>query len=84
MQVVINIDDAEYEEIIYLKNTRPLDLNHYDRMIANGIQLPEGHGRLIDADKLVCEKNNHKGEWHFAYVTKTQIEKCPTIIEAEK
>ena len=39
MKIIIDIDKNEYDEIIYFKNTRPLDLNHYDRMIATGTPL---------------------------------------------
>ena len=75
MQMVINIDDTEYEEIIYLKNTRPLDLNHYDRLIANGTPLPKNHGRLIDADVLA---DGFEDNYEFCEA----INATPTIIEA--
>ena len=41
--------------------------------IANGIPLPNGHGRLIDADDV----DNHI----FGFVN---LSSCPTIIEADK
>lgn len=50
MQIVIDIPEETYKEIkegFYDKNTRKMAI-----AIGNGIPLPKGHGRLIDADEL--------------------------------
>ena len=55
------------------------------RAIVNGIQLPKGHGRLIDADKLKDELDTIT-EWNgdvHRYVTERGIDYAPTVIEAD-
>jgi len=48
MQVVIEIDDIDYEAI---KHGKPISAKVMDALI-HGTPLPKGHGRLIDADAL--------------------------------
>ena len=45
------------------------------------VELPEKHGRLIDADLLEPDADYDDGEW-WAYSVK-QIKDAPTILEAE-
>ena len=49
------------------------------------IEVPDGHGRLIDADKLMLDMNQHyyylADEW---YVRTKAVENAPTIIPADK
>lgn len=60
MQIVINIPKEIYD---YIHNEhialRVCDAHQVASAIANGIVLPEHHGRLIDADRLqeVFERN---------------------------
>ena len=53
--------------------------------IINGIPLPKGHGRLIDAEKLeprdISPEPWYSPMWGFELV---DIEDAPTIIEADK
>lgn len=51
MQIVITIDDKDYNDII---TDSPRNLNHYERLIVNGTPLSKGHGRLmiLSEDKL--------------------------------
>lgn len=49
MQIVITIDDKDYNDII---TDSPRNLNHYERLIVNGTPLPKGH-RFIDADEIL-------------------------------
>lgn len=46
-------------------------------------QLPEGHGRLIDADKIDYYEVERFGEPHYM-VWKPHIDGLPTIVPAEK
>ena len=51
----------------------------------NGISLPKGHGRLIDADKLKNDAQTMT-EWNgdvFRCVSERTIDCAPTIIEGE-
>ena len=87
MQVVIDIDDKIYEtlkdndEMLIVSGMRSgkafaLDICY---ATANGTPLPKGHGRLIDADKIISDGLS-KGfcNWY------DEIEYAPTIIEADK
>ena len=47
------------------------------------VPLPEGHGRLVDADALMSDISFFDGgNWHYGYSVK-QIQYAPTILEAE-
>ncbi len=80
MKIVIDIPEYIYR----------LCQGHGDpvyRYIANGTPLPKGHGRLIDADKVVAEAKermkypaNHK----YMECVIAHMELAPTIIEAER
>ena len=48
MQIVIEIPKTLYD-----RAKKPPILGMYEEIIANGIPLPEHHGRLIDADALI-------------------------------
>ena len=74
MQIVIDIPEEEYQT--YINHTEAIldasiPLVHQDLLgaVINGIPLPKGHGRLIDADDLFDN---------------TCIDEIPTIIEADK
>ena len=73
MQIVIDIDESEYNKI---KRANDNYLVSYEKNIKNGTPLPKRHGRLIDADKLI-EKINQ-----FDYYD--QVLDASTIIEADK
>lgn len=76
MQIVIDIPD-EYRD--YIKRNYNFrgkdDYNAAVMAIANGIVLPKGHGRLIDADAL---KETYKsGNWDLHKV----LDHAPTVLE---
>ena len=81
MQIVINIDEDTYKDIIKGKVYSSMrDVPQESVLaIANGTPLPKGHGRLIDADALMQLAQN--------CVTKTvdcnDIARFPTIIDAD-
>lgn len=56
MQLVIDIDEDVYEEImVHNRELRKSGKSAYylEGLIQNGTPLPEGHGRLIDADAFI-------------------------------
>ena len=58
MQIVIEIPEEKYNQIINSyqgSNVRPKD---YEIAIINGTPLPKGHGRLIDAEILIKDMEN--------------------------
>ena len=56
--------------------------------VINGIVIPKGHGRLIDADKLkeryLYMSNDDTAIEGMEYVTKGMIENAEVVIEADK
>lgn len=44
---------------------------------------PKGHGRLIDADELRCEREDFDTYFDYSNVF-DEIDNAPTIIEADK
>lgn len=85
MHIVIDILEEEYQGILNDAEVLPKSLTHYEKIIKNGIPLPKGHGRLIDADelkKLIQEKD----VLHMAgfSVRICDINDTPSIIEADE
>jgi len=52
--------------------------------ICNGIPLPKGHGRLIDADSMKTMKNIQSANFNAIELIRFWIDNQPTIIEADK
>lgn len=75
MQIVIDIPIEQYNEIVYN------DVNKLREIIKNGTPLPKGHGRLIDANKVMCFRYCICGE---EIVEAEDIRNAQTIIEADK
>lgn len=81
MEILINIPAEEFERLVYM------DIFKTREYIQNGIVLPKGHGRLIDADKAakvmldeMCGTGYQSKAMHVV-----ESEFCtPTIIEADK
>lgn len=81
MQIVIDIPEDRYKDIQRIAEVQ-LDRNHFqtaEQIIANGVALPKGHGRLIDADAYRNEMLNSR-EFNFFKILDVQ----QTIIEADK
>jgi len=78
MEIVIKIHEKDYQS---MKNGHiPYSVLS---AIMNGIPLPKGHGRLIDADDiaLIDEQFYIPSDY---YVAESAINDTPTIIEAYK
>lgn len=75
MKIVIDIDEEIYnhmkERFMYAYTNTELD--KVGLAVRNGIPLPNGHGRLIDADDI----DNH-------IIGHVDTRSCPTIIEADR
>lgn len=78
MQVVINIPDEIYfaSRQDFKFNSEQIEI--IDKAIYYGTPLPKGHGRLIDADKLL------KQPLDIANYPSNYVKIAPTIIEADK
>ena len=76
VELVIKITEKDYLTFSKLSEKEKVnELSYYERIIANGIPLPKGHGRLIDADAVLEEPFGH---------THRDIISAETIIEADK
>lgn len=99
MQIVIDIDEDLYDTIknlevfITTQRSGKRIINGSINAIKNGIRLPKGHGRLVDADamaKILRESEYYqekRGDFYGAEVTsrvKNFIEDTDTVIEADK
>ena len=95
MQVVINVNEEVYSDIMFRAKNTPRDMDNYDLLIANGTPLPKGHGRLVDIDKVSTEldwleKVTNEGS-AVEQTAHRKLAQCmnvvnvaPTIIEADK
>lgn len=84
MQIVIDIDDEEYQRTMRHYKSFPRDLSHYERNIVNGTPLPKGHGRLVDADKLKMEleRGIRAGNYEEGYEKYAHINDMDDCIDA--
>ena len=90
MKLVIDIDDKVYGLLKYFEKGLGLDNKKDDdvktalmRAVLNGIPLPKGHGRLIDADELKKHKYHDSNRYENA-VAVAQIDWAETVIGADK
>lgn len=85
-EIVIKIDEKAFQSVINICKDGAGDIFH--KAIANGIPLPKGHGRLIDADELYDgfidgTEGYDCQTWNRIEIGDI-IEDVPTIIEADK
>ena len=89
MQIVIEMDDEEYQKIMDKEPLYPSDASACITAIRDGTPLPKGHGRLIDGDKLDKERIDYIVDG-YADSPKDCVEfgmmiiNAPTVIEAEE
>ena len=80
IELVIDIPEDMYNDanILIVK-----DLPVLRKIIANGVPLPKGHGRLIDADEIQFENSEFDtyGDYSRAF---DAIDTATTIIKADK
>ena len=90
MQIVIDVPEKVYNH--FCRGCRFFDeVEEAIIAITDGTVLPEGHGRLIDADKLEYTCNSDEcgmltGCNHCQYhiITEDEVDNAETIIEADK
>lgn len=80
MQIVIEIPEDEYNR---WQEDGEMDALIVRDAIVNGAPLPKGHGRLIDADEIRCEREDFDTYFDYSNVF-DEIDNAPTIIEADK
>ena len=86
MKIVIDIPEEIYN------HTQEYEVGGFNQendtklfmAIKNGISLPKGHGRLIDADSMKTMKNIQSANFNAVELIRLWIDKQQTIIEADK
>ena len=82
IELVIKLPEALYNNIQNGCSIYPYTLVY--EALKNGILLPKGRGRLIDADKLDTRERGNNSQrtmwWNIDYI----VRHAPTIIEADK
>lgn len=88
MQIVIDIDEYDYDYLIRHRNYKLI--SHSEKLILQGTVLPK-HGRLIDADKTISEICGSSCGCHLEECghdepcfSVTRIKSAPTVLEASK
>ncbi len=91
VELVIKIPEEEYQNYLKMRPAYPEGVFCYIKVIQNGIPLPKGHGRLIDADKTISKICGNSCGCHLEECgydepcfSVRRIESAPTIIEADK
>ena len=75
MQIVINIDEEVYNRTLTYKDI-PEIANLLIYAVANGVPLPKGHGRLVDADAFIKKLKDISKMQEY---DKTLIDKYTTV-----
>ena len=80
VELVIKISEKIYNALTHTEFDANLVVNEMRKSIVNGTPLPKGHGRLIDASKILTV-TQYDGENEKTYVL---FDHAPTIIKADK
>ena len=87
MQIVIDIPKELYERFGYEYSEENLISKSTNDVIleafCNGTPLPEGHGRLIDADVMKTMKSIQSANFNAVGLIRYWIDNQPAIIEAD-
>lgn len=97
MKFIIDISEETYNAVIGDEWIDSEYINNVIRSIQNGTPLPEGHGKLIDADelskRLVNSSMFYRGETADMFDTRfadglreadIKLSEAPVVIEADK
>lgn len=83
MQLVIEISDERYKEIVESNKPAMIYRSDVAKVLVNGIPLPKGHGRLGDLDALREEVSSWGMNDYEPLDFIDAIDQADTIIEAE-
>ena len=86
MKLIIDIPEDTYKRTKFYKEFRDLnDCVLVLKAIDHAIELPKGHGRLIDIDDIEWAKHQEERNYmDYDIVDWDDIINAPTIIEADK
>lgn len=80
-EIVIKLTDDMYQAV---KDGTWCGNELWWNALKNGVPLPKGHGRLIDADNMKTIKNIQSANFNAVELIRLWIDKQDTIIEAEE
>lgn len=80
MKIVIEISEEKYTKLVMEEEHIRACGSYYPVMILDGTPLPKGHGRLIDADKLMEYAQNSKDKT----VDCNDIARFPCVLGADR
>lgn len=82
MQIVINVPDFIYKHIL----KRHVSKRTIAKIFENGVVLPKGHGRLIDADEAINKLfySDLHDDSHYYGIAYDILEETKAIIETDK
>lgn len=84
MQIIIDIPEEKYTKLVMEEEHIRACGSYYPVMILDGTPLPKGHGRLIDADKLLDSDGIIADSRKCHYIPMIDVYQALTIIEADK
>ena len=88
VEVVIKIPEDMYERTLRTGVVIVgLDAAYIGGAIIDGVVLPKGHGRLIDANKvenITWQDPTYVDAWNVLTEVRDKVRELPTIIEADK
>ena len=79
MQIVIEIDEEDYNRLKEMPYVFDSLTSRLYRAVKDGTPLPKNHGRLIDADAL-----NFNANYNEPLIHKQDVDNAPTILEEVK
>lgn len=85
IELVIKIPEDEYKALSGMSEKEKVnELYYYERIIADGIPLPKGHGKIGDLDALREEVSSWGMNDYEPSDFIDEIDRADTIIEADK
>jgi hypothetical protein len=88
IKLVIKIPEEIYKRILPYKDVPVIsnlanDFSEITHAIANGVPIPKGHGRLVDADAINLKDISPVDGFSVYGATAEDIDLTPTVLEAE-
>lgn len=92
MQIVIDISKKLYDRYKEKDHIKRCDIDEFEKALDRSIIIPNGHGRLVDADsihKIIKPIERTDTEWGMTAETAIRliheaVNRAPTIIEADR
>ena len=84
MQVVIDIPDKDYQNLKAKDKFDDMYLNYYEKLIVNGIPLPQNHGDLIDSNGLKASMFCYMKDMNKSYTARYVMSVAKGLVDFQK